>query len=226
MGLAQRKIESEPLYTEQEYLALEREADERSEYLDGVIYAMASESPNHGTISTNLVASIVTQVRRNGCRTFTKDTKVRSGPLPKNRANTTNTKGLFSYPDLVVVCGEMQFLDEYQDVLVNPILIIEVLSDSTESFDRVAKFQRYQKYLPSLTDYVLVSQTQPHIEHYHRHSPELWHYTSVDDLKGSLLIQSLNCRLRLADIYELVVFPPAGKKSFPKRISSRQKKRS
>lgn len=131
MGLAQLKID--PLYTEEEYLTLERAAEERSEYLDGVIYQMAGESPNHGKVSTNLIVAIGNHLRGRDCDLFTKDMKVRSGPLPQNRLNT---KGLFSYPDLVIVCGEMKFLDERQDVLVNPTVIIEVLSETTEKFNR------------------------------------------------------------------------------------------
>ncbi|MEP7342823.1 MAG: Uma2 family endonuclease [Acidobacteriota bacterium] len=208
MGLAQRKIEieSEPLYTEREYLALEREADERHEYLDGVIYAMAGESPDHGDISVNMVRIVSTALLRTSCSTYTKDTKVRSGPLPKLRARP---KGLFSYPDLVVVCGERKYLDEYRDVLINPTVIIEVVSDSTEEFDRRQKFLRYQQYLPSLVDYVLVSQRQPLIEIYHRPSPKSprWEYTAASGLKGRVVIPALKCTLRLADVYYRVTFP-------------------
>jgi len=210
MALAQRKteIEAAPLYTEAEYLALEREAEERHEYLDGVMYAMAGESPKHGDISVNMVRLISTALLGKPCNTYTKDTKVRSGPLPKWRSNT---KGLFSYPDLVVVCGERKYLDQYQDVLVNPTVIIEVLSDRTEWFDRKQKFLRYQQYLPSLVDYVLVSQNEPTLELYHRPSPKSsqWEFTIVNGLKSRLFIPSLKCWLRLADVYYRVTFPPA-----------------
>jgi Uma2 family endonuclease len=195
-----------PLYTEEEYLALERSADERHEYLDGEVYAMAGESPEHGVISTNLIAALVTHLRGKDCRTFTKDVKVRSGPLPKSRLST---KGLYSYPDLVVVCGEMRFLDEYRDVLINPTVIIEVLSGSTEKFDRAQKFLRYQKYLPTLADYVLVSQEQPAVELYHRHSADWWQYTAVTDLAGTLHIPSIDCPLRLSEVYDRITFPPS-----------------
>ncbi|MBS1789099.1 MAG: Uma2 family endonuclease [Acidobacteria bacterium] len=210
MALAQRKteIETAPHYTESEYLTLERKADERHEYLDGVIYAMAGESPKHGDISVNLIAEIAMHLKGKDCHTYTKDTKVRSGPLPKWRSNT---KGLYSYPDLVVVCGERKYLDEYQDVLVNPTVIIEVLSNRTEWFDRKQKFLRYQQYLPSLVDYVLVSQNEPTLELYHRPSPKSsqWEFTMVNGLKSRLFIPSLKCWLRLADVYYRVTFPPA-----------------
>jgi Uma2 family endonuclease len=202
MGLA--RLKTEPVYTEEEYLAFEREADERHQYLDGVIYDMAGESPEHGVISTNLIALIVTHLRGKDCRTFTKDVKVRSGPLPPNRLRP---KGLFSYPDIVVVCGTMQFLDEYEDVLINPTVIIEVLSDTTEKFDRQQKFLRYQQYLPSLRDYVLVSQDEPAVQVFRRHSSE-WRYTAVSDPKSSVSIPSIKCELRLRDIYDRVTFTP------------------
>lgn len=219
MGLAQLKVE--PLYTEEEYLALERAAEERSEYLDGAIYQMAGESPDHGKVSVNLVRIISTHLLDKDCDLFTKDMKVRSGPLPKNRLNP---KGLFSYPDLVIVCGEMKFLDEYRDVLVNPTVIIEVLSETTERFNRKQKFLRYQKYLPTLTDYVLVSQDQPLVEIFHRNSSEWWQYTFVDDLTGALRIPSLDCPLRLAEIYRRVEFP-ANSETESKSNETRPRKR-
>ena len=194
------------LHTEEEYLAFERAAEERHEYLDGVIYAMAGESPAHGAITVNLTRIVSTKLLGTSCQAFTKDTKVRSGPLPKSRLNT---KGLYSYPDLVVVCGKMQHLDEYRDVLLNPSVIIEVLSDSTEKFDRKQKFLRYQKYLPMLTDYVLVSQEQPLIEIFHRDSPEAesWRYFFVSDLADTIRIPAIDCDLKLVEVYDRVTFP-------------------
>lgn len=210
MAVAQRKAKTEAvsLLTEAEYLSLEREADERHEYLDGAVYAMAGESPEHGDISVNLIAEIATHLKGKNCHTYTKVTKVRSGPLPQWRSST---KGLYSYPDLVVVCGERKYLDEYQDVLVNPTVIIEVLSDRTEWFDRKQKFLRSQQYLPSLVDYVLVSQNEPTLELYHRPSPKSpqWEFTIVNGLKSRLFIPSLKCWLRLSDVYYRVTFPTA-----------------
>ena len=226
MGLAQRKIaiETEPLYTEAEYMALERAAEERHEYLDGVIYAMAGESSEHGDISVNLVRIVSTTLLGKPCNTYTKDTKVRSGPLPKIRLSA---KGLYSYPDLVVVCGERKYLDEYRDVLINPTVIIEVVSDSTEEFDRRQKFLRYQQYLPSLVDYVLVAQKHPMIEVFHRPSPKSpqWEYTAVSGLKGQIVIPALKCTLRLAKVYYRVSFPPqtSAKPTKPRATPRRQK---
>jgi Uma2 family endonuclease len=133
-----------------------------------------------------------------------KDTKVRSGPLPRRGSR----KGLFSYPDLVVICGEPQFHDEHTDVVLNPTVIIEVLSESTESFDRGEKFLRYQLWSPTLSDYLLVSQAWPAIEHFIRQPNGSWSYHLYSGLDQRLMINSINCELRLPDVYERVVFPP------------------
>lgn len=196
----------QPLHTEEEYLKFEREADERSEYLDGIIYAMAGESPSHGAISMNLARLVGNNLIGTPCQGFIKDTKVRSGPLPRN---PRQTKGLFSYPDLVVVCGPLQHLDEYRDVLINPSIIIEVLSESTEKKDRVIKFQRYKKYLPSLLVYVLVAQDQPLIEVFHRDSAnaEMWQYFFADELTSTIRIPVIDCILNLVEVYDRVTFP-------------------
>ena len=150
------------LHTVEEYLALERESEERHEYLDGQIYAMAGESKEHADISVNLVSELRSQLKGTPCRVWTKDSKVVSGPAIKH---SRSTKGLFSYPDLVVVRDEPRFLDGRQDVLLNPTVIIEVLSPATESFDRGEKFRRYRTQIPSLTDYILVSQALPLIDY-------------------------------------------------------------
>lgn len=201
MSLPQSQLHS----TVEEYLALERASEERHEYLDGEIYAMAGESPAHGAICTNLVAEIRNQLKGTPCQAFTKDAKVRSGPLP---LKPRSLKGLFSYPDLVIVCGEPRFLDERRDVLINPAVIIEVLSPSTEAFDRGEKFRRYRAFSPSLSDYVVVAQELPLIEHFARQANGLWVIAaSVHELSGSLHLPSIDCTLRLAEVYDRVTFP-------------------
>jgi Uma2 family endonuclease len=191
-------------YSVAEYLALEREAEERHEYLDGQIYEMAGESPEHGTICVNIGGQLYNQLRGKPCQAFSKDMKVRSGPTPKGRYTT---KGLFSYPDLLVVCGEMKFHDEHRDVLLNPTVIIEVLAPSTEAFDRGKKWVRYQTWLPELTDYVLVSQARPQIDHFHRQPRGEWIYSLVNNLEASFHLTSIDCALLLTDVYDRVVFP-------------------
>ncbi|MEK6304554.1 MAG: Uma2 family endonuclease [Acidobacteriota bacterium] len=201
-----RKPES--LYTEDEYLALERASQERREYLDGQIYLMAGESPAHGTICTNLTAEIAYQLKGQRCQVWSKDTKVRSGPIPKSRYSA---QGLYSFPDLVVACGEAQYLDEHRDVLVNPKVIIEVLSPSTEAFDRGEKFARYREHLDSLTDYVVVAQSMPLVEHFSRQSNGEWVIAAkATELSGSVVLSSIDCTLRLSEVYDRIAFPAPG----------------
>ncbi|HUK89991.1 MAG TPA: Uma2 family endonuclease [Blastocatellia bacterium] len=193
---------SQPASTVGEYLELERTSEERHEFLDGQIYAMAGESIAHGDICTNLVAELRPQLRGTACRVLSKDIKIRSGPAPGSRHSS---RGLFSYPDVVIVCEEPQFHDEYQDVVLNPTVIIEVLSPSTEAFDRGEKWFRYQTWLPSLTDYILVSQSKPLLEHYRRQRNGDWLYTPVKGLDGT--IEVIDCSLRLVEVYDRVTFP-------------------
>jgi Uma2 family endonuclease len=110
-------------------------------YLDGLIFAMAGESLPHGIISVNLVVALGSQLKGKPCQALTKDTKVRSGPTPMSPRSTS---GVFSYPDIVVVCEEPEFHDAHMDIILNPTVIVEVLSSSTEAFDRVEKFSRYK----------------------------------------------------------------------------------
>ena len=191
-------------YTVEEYLTIERDSEERYEYLDGEIYEMAGESPEHGRICTNLSGILYAQLRGKPCEVFSKDMKVRSGPVPK-RGQTK--KGLYSYPDLLVVCGELKFHDEHRDVLLNPSVIVEVVSPSTEAFDRGEKWTRYQIWLPELIDYLLVSQATPQIDHYHRRANGEWIYSLVNNLEASLQLQSIDCALQLTDVYDRIVFP-------------------
>jgi Uma2 family endonuclease len=165
---------------------------------------MAGESTQHADISVNLVRDLSTQLKGTPCRVWTKDSKVLSGPAIKH---SRSTKGLFSYPDLVVVCDEPRFLDERQDVLLNPTVIIEVLSPGTESFDRGEKFRRYRTQIPALTDYVLVSQAWPLIEHFRRQTNDKWILSTASDIESSLQIASIDCTLHLSEVYDRVTFP-------------------
>ncbi len=201
MALAKEKI----ALTVEEYLASERASVERHEYLDGLVYAMAGESPTHGTICTNLISEVRVQLKGTPCQAWSKDCKVRSGPVldPRDR------KGLFSYPDLVVFCGEPSFHDAHRDVLTNPVVIIEVLSPSTEVFDRGEKFARLRNWNPSLLDYLLVSQSSPLVEQFTRREDGSWLYRFGEDLSASLPIESIGCTLRLAEAYDRIDFSPS-----------------
>lgn len=197
MGLA--KIKSKPDYTIDQYLGWERQADERSEFIDGEIYAMAGESGAHADISINLAMTLGTQLRGTSCRARTKDSKVRSGALKEHLG-----RGMISYPDMVVICGEVEYHDDQKDVILNPKVVLEVLSDSTEEFDRGTKFMRYRNFNPTLTDYILISQTEPHVEHYLRLEDGEWLLREYDGLDKTFQIESINCIISLSDLYDRV----------------------
>lgn len=195
--------ETLPAFTPEEYLAFERGAESRHEYLDGLIYAMAGSNPEHSTICANVSAMITRQLRGGPCRPFSADMKLRCASLP---STTCRRRGLYAYPDFMVVCGEPVFQDESRDVLTNPTLIVEVLSPSTEAYDRGEKFLRYQE-LASLTDYLLVAQRYPCVEHFARQASGQWLLTIETRLTGRLSIASVHCQLPLAEVYEWVTFP-------------------
>ncbi|MEP7038551.1 MAG: Uma2 family endonuclease [Acidobacteriota bacterium] len=199
MGLAKTK----PVFTVEDYLEIDRESDERYEFLDGEIYAMAGESGEHGDICVNLTVALGGQLIDTNCRLRVKDTKVRSGMFPVKRPLV---KGMISYPDLVVICGEPEYHDEFTDVIINPQVIIEVLSYSTEQFDRGEKFHRFQLWNPTLTDYILVSQDKPLVEHYIRQTDNSWKFHFYDGLEREFEIESINSRLKLKDIFYRIEF--------------------
>jgi Uma2 family endonuclease len=192
------------LFTACEYLTFERAALDRHEWLDGVIYAMAGESQNHGRICTNLTSLLHAALRGTPCEVLSKDMRVLSGPR-----EGASRRGLYSYPDLVVVCGEARTLDERHDVLTNPRVVIEVLSPSTQAFDRSEKGRRYRTWLASLKEYLLVAQDRPHIEHWRKQPDGEWLVRDVEGLSLALVLQSLDdVHLPLVEVYERVVFPP------------------
>lgn len=187
--------------TFEDYIESEREADERSEFIDGKIYDKQSESGEHSDICTNLIGIIGLQFRGTENRVRAILTKVKSSAL-KERFG----KGMISYPDIVVICGEPEYHDKHKDVVLNPAVIIEVLSDATEEFDRGVKFMRYRNFNNTLTDYILVSQDEPHIEHYIRQKNGDWLLKEYYGLDKSFLIDSINCTLDLAEIYDRIEF--------------------
>lgn len=184
--------------TETDYLALERQAETKSEYLNGCIYAMSGASREHSTIVFKLARRIGNQLDGKPCRGYVNDMRVKVSPT-----------GLYTYPDALVVCGEPHFEDAQVDTLLNPTVIIEVLSDSTEAYDRGGKFAHYRT-LGSLTDYLLIAQNEPRIEHYCRQADGTWRYTAADGLEAEVDIKTIGCVLRLAEVYERIDFPEAG----------------
>ena len=176
----------------EEYLTLERQAEFKSEYIDGVIYAMAGGSERHNLIAANIIIAIGTQLRDRPCRVYPSDLKVR----------VPNSKRFF-YPDVSVVCGEIQFADDERDVVLNPVVIVEVLSDSTAAFDRGKKFQSYQQ-IESLREYLLVSQDEYVVEHFLRQYDGRWLYTKAGGPDEAIALPAVGCRLALGDVYSKV----------------------
>ncbi len=191
-------------YTVEKYLELDRASEERYEFVDGQVFLMAGESGRHGDISVNLTRELSNQLLGKDCRVRSKDTKIKSGGFEQKRGNST--KGMFSYPDLVIICGEPEYHDKFKDIVLNPKVIIEVLSDSTEGFDRNNKFTRYRMFNLTLTDYILVSQDEPIVEHFVRQDDDNWKLYSHIGLDETFKIESVECELKMSDIYDRVQF--------------------
>jgi Uma2 family endonuclease len=193
MALPKKEI----AFTPEEYLAFERAAETKHEYLDGQIYDMAGASPPHNRIAFNTTVAIGAQLLGTTCFGYTSDQKIRTDPMD-----------LFSYPDITIVCGEPVYHDDHQDVILNPRVIIEVLSPGTEAYDRGEKFARYQN-TKSLTDYILIAQDRPSIEHYARQKgTRKWVFTIETEMSAEIVIASINSKLKLAAVYDRVTFPP------------------
>jgi Uma2 family endonuclease len=184
-----------PRYTVEEYLARERDAVGKSEYYRGQIFAMAGGSLRHNAISVNLVISLGGRLRGSSCRPCNSDQRIR---IPAN--------GLATYPDVSVVCGEVQVDAEDRDAIINPRIIFEVLSKSTESYDRGKKFDLYRQ-LDSLHEYILVNQDEPQVERFVRQQDGSWVLNVFKGLPAMLELQSIAAgALPLSEIYENVTF--------------------
>jgi Uma2 family endonuclease len=183
------------VFTPEEYLALERPSEIRHEYLDGTVYAMAGETPEHSIICFNLASTIGPKMHNKNCQGYSPNMKVR-----------TEQSGLFAYPDLMIVCGKAEYHDNHRDVLTNPTVIFEVLSRSTAAYDRGEKSLRYRTHLSSLKDFILVAQDKPHIEHYSRQQDGTWAYSEIYGLDSSIVLNSIECQLSLAELYAGIPF--------------------
>ncbi|MBF0201783.1 MAG: Uma2 family endonuclease [Desulfamplus sp.] len=180
--------------TPEEYLDFERTSEFKHEYFDGEIFAMVGASLNHNQISGNIFSELKRQLKQSPCRPFINDLRVKVQKIEK-----------YTYPDIVVVCGDIKLEKESgMETLLNPIVIIEVLSNSTEAYDRGAKFQHYQL-IPSLQEYILVSQYYPLVEKYVRSDKGQWIYTSYEGMDKTFAIEAVKCGLILSDIYYQVV---------------------
>ena len=186
-------LAAQTVFTPEEYLALERKATFKNEYLNGEILAMSGASLAHTLITGDIATELNIQLRNRECEVITSDMRVKTGP-----------KGAYFYPDVVVFCGEPQFEDNVFDTLLNPILVIEVLSPSTEAYDRGEKFAHYQG-IASLREYILVSQDRIRVEHYWLIKTQ-WVQTEFQTHSDVLSLVSIECDLPLQDIYRRVAF--------------------
>jgi Uma2 family endonuclease len=190
--------------TEAEYLAIERAAEFKSEFFDGEMFAMAGGSPMHSLIATNLASEVRTRLRGRPCVPFNSDLRLK-----------IMATGLHTYPDLSVVCGPLEFADQEEDTIINPTLLAEVLSDSTEGYDRGKKFEHYRQ-IPTLREYLLVSQKEPRIEQFVRGDDGEWRLREAAGMEAEIQLPSLQITLPLAEVFAQVKFEAASL-----RVSSR-----
>ncbi len=180
--------------TPEEYLAIERRAEYKSEYHDGEMFAMAGASAAHTLIVSNLVRELGNQLKTKDCLVYATDLRL-----------CVRASGLYTYPDVIVVCGSPKFLDAMNDTLINPTVLIEVLSPTTEVYDRGKKFEMYRD-LPSLQEYVLVAQDRPSVEKYLRQADGSWLYSSWSLPGDTITLSSVQCSLPMEEIYAKVQF--------------------
>ncbi len=188
MALPQRFVEKE-FYTEAEYLAWEEDAPRKSEYVGGEIRMMSGGTLKHSALAVNVSTQLNIALRERGCLVLSSDAKVRT------------TTGSFRYPDVSVICGDIQFHEQNETVLTNPLVVVEVLSPSTEVIDRDEKLHEYEG-IESLQSYLLVEQRMARIEQYTRMDNGEWKHQTVQGLESTLAIPALSVTLALAEIYK------------------------
>lgn len=183
-----------PRLTEAEYLARERKAECKSEFYRGEMFAMAGASREHNLISLNISGEARNALKGRSCETYQSDMRVKVSPT-----------GLYTYPDVVIVCGERQFEDDELDTLLNPTVLVEVLSEATEKYDRGAKAAQYRQLAP-LREHVLVAQAEPRVERFVRQPDGSWLLREVTKLEGALELESVGITIPLREIYRGVEF--------------------
>ena len=182
--------------TAAEYLAIEKAAEFKSEFYDGEMFAMSGASREHNRVKENLIGEMFMRLKDGPCETYSSDQRV-----------AVNRTGLYTYPDIVILCGPGEFDPADRDTLINPTAIVEVLSPSTERYDRGMKFRHYQQ-IPSLREYVLVSQDEMVVERFARRPDGTWVLTTFADPDGEFGLESAPVRVPLADVYRGVELPP------------------
>jgi Uma2 family endonuclease len=189
--------QAHPRLTEEEYLKIERVAEIRSEYYDGHMYAMSGGSLPHAVIIANLTGELYSALKKTPCTVMNSDMRVRISPSK-----------FYTYPDIVVLCGPAKVADDQNDTLLNPTLLIEVLSRSTERHDRGFKSLHYRQ-LESLQEYALVSQTEPRVEIFRRQPSGDWLLSESAGLDAVCRFDSAGCRIALSEIYHRIEFSDA-----------------
>ncbi|KOR30845.1 hypothetical protein TI05_13340 [Achromatium sp. WMS3] len=178
--------------TAQEYLLTERASAIKHEFIDGEVFAMAGASKKHNQIASNLVRIIGNQILHKPCSIYSSDMRVKI-----EKANK------YAYPDIVITCENEDFEDKEEDTLLNPIIIIEILSDSTESYDRGNKFFYYRQ-IDSFIEYILVSQKKFHIEKYTRQTNNSWLYSEFNIIDAQFELSLISCTISLQEVYDKV----------------------
>jgi len=181
-----------PYLTEEEYLEFERNSEIKHEYFDGEIFAMSGASETHNLIIVNVLGELRSQFKKRPCWVYPSDMRLK-----------IETTKLYTYPDVMIVCGERKFDDDHKDMLLNPDVIIEVLSDSTENYDRGKKFEHYRK-IGSLKEYVLISQNTRKIERFLKTEHLRWISDETDEEHTEIILESVGCALNLDEVYDKV----------------------
>lgn len=181
--------------TIEEYLALEKETDNKYEYHDGEVYAMAGGTPTHSLVANNAGTALSVSLRGKRCFTYNSDLRV------------ATSRNKYVYPDVSVVCGKVTSFEELKNAANNPILIVEVLSEETETYDRGGKFMRYRM-IESFREYVLISQQLPFVEVFYKNDMAVWEYRAYTDLKETIQLHSIEAEISMADVYVGVDFMP------------------
>jgi Uma2 family endonuclease len=185
--------------TPEEYLAVERQNEYKSEYMDGEMVAMVGASRRHNIIGVNITRELSHQLRGRPCETYANDMRVRI---------VSRREYAYTYPDVVVVCGDPQFEDGHLDTLLNPTVLVEVLSESTELYDRGKKFSFYRT-IESLAEYVLVAQDEHRVEQYVKQADGRWLLSDHRSLDETVELTSVQCSLALREVYAKIVLPPS-----------------
>jgi len=181
-----------PYLSEEEYLERERNCETKNEYFDGEIFAMSGASRKHNLIVSNVIITLGAQLKKKPCRVYPSDMRLK----------IERTK-LYTYPDVMIVCGKEIFADNREDMLLNPDVIVEVLSDSTESYDRGKKFSHYRQ-IASLREYVLISQNMRKIEKFSKTGHLRWIWEETDEEHPEIILESVGCSLHLDEVYDKV----------------------